>query len=171
MVNRINAMAIPISTNGTVTSRKSVTLSNISVSGFTPADVVESASATKDPFYANTVDVNTDNILTRPTTLLTGVNVGKYTIADTVESVAATKDPFYANTVNVNTDNILGQPITSLSGIDVGSYTIADTVESKAVTKLPFRSNVPNPLSPPPGGFSGEDLLVIRYIDERWTTD
>lgn len=164
-------MAIAVSTNSTTSSRKSVSLTGINVSGFTSNDVVESTSVTKTSFYANTKSININNILANPITVLTAVNVGTYTIADTVESTSATQTPFYANSKNINIDNILANPITTLTGVNIASYTAADTVESTAVTRTPFRSNVPNPLSPPPGGFSGEDLLVIRYIDEYWTTN
>lgn len=164
-------MAIAVATNSTTTSRKSVALSNVNVSGFTSNDIVESSAVTKSPFLANTEDVNTYNILNNPTTSFSAVNVGKYTIADTVESSAVTKSPFLANTKDVNTYNILGNPTTTFTGINIASYTAADTVESTAVTRTPFRSNVPNPASPPPGGFSGEDLLIVRYTDERWSTE
>lgn len=88
-------MAIAVGTNSTVSPRKSVSLTTLSVVGFNLADQTESKSIVKTPFRANsTSNSSLDNIFGPSKVTNTTTTVTAYNYTDTLESKSITKTPF-----------------------------------------------------------------------------
>ena len=111
-------MAIAVWTNSNVSPSKSVSLTTLSVSGYSTADFVESTTVTKTPFTANSVSAsspyNVYNIapVTNPTQLVT-----PYNYSDLLESLTITRTPLVLNVPNATGFNANGV-------VYSGSYTL-----------------------------------------------
>jgi hypothetical protein len=88
-------MAIAIGTNSTVSPRKSVSLTTLSVVGFNLVDQTESRSIIKTPFTANSVTAASPyNVFAPSPVTNTTTTVTAHNYTDTLESKSITKTPF-----------------------------------------------------------------------------
>ena len=88
-------MAIAVWTNSNVSPNNSVSLTSLSVSGFTANDWIESTSITKTPFTANSVTASSPyNVYGISPVQNTTMNVTKYNDSDWREAQTITKTPF-----------------------------------------------------------------------------
>ena len=153
-------MAIAVWTNSNVAPNNAVTMTSLSVVGYTANDSVESTSITKTPTTSNVL------VLSPQSTQNSNVSIVSFTANDAVESTSITKTPLTTNVLVVNPQTIQNSPAL------VTKFNANDAIESASITKTPFGISVPFAWSGTiTGGYSGQDIVVTEYADEYWFTN
>ena len=153
-------MAIAVWTNSNVAPNNSVSMTSLSVVGYTANDAVESTSITKTPTTSNALVLSPQSIQN------SNVSITTFIANDAVESASITKTPLTSNTL------VLSPQVIQNPTVSVTKFNANDAVESASITKTPFGISVPFAWSGTiTGGFSGQDVVITEYADEYWVTN